>query len=165
MRPANPLHPDSAIALAHFGEQLTLEGDLNRSRELLGRAVEMASTALRPNHPDITFPLRNLAITLAEFGDLAGSQRLRQRALKISEVSLGSNHPLVALQLNDLGIASILPGNYSARYLYEQALAIYLRRLGPDHLATITTRFNLALLQSKLGDLHDARQELERLVT
>jgi CHAT domain-containing protein/tetratricopeptide (TPR) repeat protein len=161
---ANPLHPDSAIALAHFGEQLTLEGDLNRSRELLGRAVEMASSALRPNHPDITFPLRNLAITLAEFGDLAGSQELRQRALKISEASLGSNHPLVALQLNDLGIAYYFQGSYAtARDLYEQALAIYVRRLGPDHVATLTTRFNLALLQSKLGDLHDARQELERL--
>lgn len=162
---ANPLHPDTALALTLFGDQLTIEGDLHRSRELLGRAVTLAGTVLRPNHPDLVPPLRSLATTLADSGDLVESRKLRQRALEISESTFGSNHPLVAVQLNDLGIAFYLQGEYStARSLYERALAIYERRTGPGSFDTIRSRFNLALLDSKLGDLQQASQELERVL-
>jgi len=161
---ANPRHPDTAMALALFGDQLTIEGDLQRSRELLERAGTLASSVLRPNHPDLAFPLRSLAITLAEVGDLAASRDLRQRALDISLATFGSNHSVVAVQLNDLGIAFYLQGEYTAaRSLYERALAIYTRRVGPDHAETLATRYNLALLDAKLGDLHEARPELEQV--
>jgi CHAT domain-containing protein/Tfp pilus assembly protein PilF len=162
---ASPLHPDTAIALAHFGEQLAIEGEYHRSRELLARALTSAENVLRPNHPDLTFPLRSLATSLAEFGDYAGSRELRQRALDISELTFGSSHLAVADQLNDLGIAFYLQGEYAtALSVYERALNIYEQRRGPDFGGTITVRFNLALLHSRLGDLHDARRELEQII-
>jgi tetratricopeptide (TPR) repeat protein len=53
----------------------------------------------------------------------------------------------------------------AARPLYERALAIYKRALGPDHPNTAMVLANLASLLQAQGDLAGARRLYERSLT
>jgi CHAT domain-containing protein len=160
-----PSHPDTVLALTTFGEQLSIDGDLLRAREVLRRAVALATGVLRPAHPDIASTLRSLAATLQGLGDIAGSRELRQRALEIAEKAFGPDNVLVAVQRNDLANTLLLQGDYAAaRGLYERARETYRLRFGPDHLGVTTASYNLALLYFNLGDLQDARREFQRVI-
>ncbi len=162
---AAPSHPDTALTLTLFGEQLTIDGDLLRARDVLTRAVSLTTNTLRPDHPDIASALRSLAATLQGLGDVAASRELRQRALEIAEKAFGPDHVPVAVQRNDLANTLLLQGDYAgARTLYERARETYRRRLGADHLGVTTASYNLALLYSSLGDLHDARREFQSVI-
>ena len=123
---AAPSHPDTALTLTLFGEQLTIDGDLLRARDVLTRAVSLTTNTLRPDHPDIASALRSLAATLQGLGDVAASRELRQRALEIAEKAFGPDHVPVAVQRNDLANTLLLQGDYAgARTLYERARETY----------------------------------------
>jgi CHAT domain-containing protein/Tfp pilus assembly protein PilF len=162
---SNPMHPETVVALTDLGDQVTGDGDLVRAREILTRAVSLASRVLPSPHPDMASALGSLAANLQELGDLEESRVLRQRAVEIAEKLFGSDHPIVAVRLNDLANTSLLQGQYAtAQQLYERARAIYYRRLGPDNLGVTTAAYNLALLYAHLGDFQEARRRLQMVI-
>jgi len=155
--PAAP-HPDLAITLLLNGLQLSIEGEIGKSRLVLERALSLAEATLRSDHPDLALILRNLAIPVQNLGDLTSARVLQERALSIANASLGDDHPLVADCQNDLAGTLLIQGDYvAARPLYEQALTTYDRRFGPDNLAAATVLYNLAVLHTRLGDFGRAR--------
>src|SRR5262249_1951299 len=65
-------HPETALTLAHLGEQLELEGLLTEAHERLSRACAMAEATLRSGHPDIANCLRSFALVREDLGDFTG---------------------------------------------------------------------------------------------
>jgi CHAT domain-containing protein len=161
-----PSHPETALALRMLGLQLTIEGELTGSRQILSRALTLAEAAMRPDHPDVAAVLGTVAVNLQALGDLAEARTLRQRAVDISQKVFEHDHPIQATRLNDLANVLQLQGEYAtALRLYERALDIYQRRLKHDHPLATTALFNLALVNARLGDWREARRQLETVIT
>ena len=157
-------HPDAAATLMRLGIQLVVEGDLSESQRVLERAAAVAQMRLRPGHPDIAVFLRTLAIPVQSLGDLSRARALQEQAVSISERSLGPEHRLTIDCLSDLAGTFLLQGDYTAaRPLYERALRTY-ERLAPDYPEIPTVAYNLAILNTKLGDFRRARALHQRAI-
>ena len=75
----------------------------------------------------------------------------------------GSDHPKVAADLNNLGLLLQAQGDLAgARLVYERALVILQKALGPEHPDTARSLNNLASLLQAQGDLAGARPLFER---
>jgi CHAT domain-containing protein/tetratricopeptide (TPR) repeat protein len=163
---ADPSHPDVAGTLSALANQVRLEGDLIRAKQLGARARAIAEDTLRPDHPQIALYLRILAIPVSLLGDLADARALRERALEIAEKSFGPDHPAVAIQLNDLAVSYEDEADYTlAQALYQRALDIYERHLGPDHSYVTTEVHNLGIVSEKLGDYVASRRYFNRAIS
>src|SRR5262249_31310657 len=69
----------------------------------------------------------------------------------------------VAIALNNIGALAERKGDFKrAESLYQRALAIYEKKLGPKHAETTTMTFNLALLAARRGDTAQAIAYLTR---
>jgi CHAT domain-containing protein len=97
-----------------LGIQLSLEGQIAKSREFFERGLSLAESTLRAEHPDIASLLRNLSKPVKDLGDLTGARALLERAASIAEASVGLEHPLVADCLNDLAGTLLLQGELVA---------------------------------------------------
>ena len=94
-------------------------------------------------------------------------QRLERFASAPSDRAtlLGQDHPVVAGLLNDLANSFVLQGEYAAaRTLYEQALGVYQRRLGEASTLTTTVVYNLAIVNSELGDFLESKRQFEFVI-
>jgi tetratricopeptide (TPR) repeat protein len=79
--------------------------------------------------------------------------RCKKQAIEIGEKRLGSEHPKLATWLNNLAGLYSDQGKYEeAELLYERALAIYERKLGPNHPYTVSTRESYAFLKEVLNE-------------
>src|SRR5258705_917293 len=163
-RAGNFEHPDAAVTLMRFGMQLVLEGDLPEAQRMLEQAALLTQRTLRAGHPDIATSLRTLAIPVQSLGDLSRARALEEQALSISEAALGPSHRLTADCLNDLAGTLLIQGDYTtAGPLYERALRTY-ERIGPDYQDIATVVYNLAILNTKLGDFRRARVLHQRAI-
>ena len=106
---SSPAHPDTVTALTPLGDQLTMDGDLLRGRELLTRAVSLASVVLPTAHPDTAAAWQAWPPTCRS-SEISESQQLRQRAVDIAQKVFGANHPMLAIRLNDLANVSLFRG-------------------------------------------------------
>jgi hypothetical protein len=69
------------------------QGDLDRARTLLERALHIYEARLGADHPDTATSLNSLVSVLADQGDLDAARPLYERALAIYETRLGADHP------------------------------------------------------------------------
>lgn len=160
-----PNHPETATTLTMLGEQVGLEGDLLKGREILARAVRLSERAFRPGHPAIGEALSQLAATTSDLGDLTTASELGAQSLDILEQALGSDHPRVAVQRSDLAGFAMQQGNYAlSRRLFEHALSALRKHPDRERPGIATVTFNLGLLHARLGDLREARRQF-RIVT
>lgn len=150
-------HPDRALTLMHWGEQLEFEGHLEQAREALEHALSVIDATLREGHPDRAWVYRIAAIPAQELGDAARARALQERAASMAEASVGPMHPLTADCIQDLGATLFNQADFiAARALWERALRIYDQRLGPEYLDSATVLHNLAVLHARLGDFDGA---------
>ena len=163
-RAGNTEHPEVAKTLMRFGTQMILEGDLPEAQRVLEQAASVAQKTLRRGHPDIPAVLRELATSVRILGNLSRARALQEEAVSTSEAALGPEHRLTADCLNDLAGTLLVEGDYTAsRSLYERALKIY-EHIGPDYPDIPTVVYNLALLNTKLGDFRRARVLHQRAI-
>jgi CHAT domain-containing protein/tetratricopeptide (TPR) repeat protein len=156
-------HPAYATTLNLMAQQLWFEGDLIASKETSERAVEIATSALRPDHPTRALALRYLAATLFDLGDSTRALALTEEALATAERNYGTEHHVTAEYLNDLGFAQFDLGDYvSARTTLERALRIYEARYGGWHEYVATTLLVLARANAGLGDFDRAGRDQDR---
>ena len=156
-----PEHPDTATSLNNLARLLQDQSDITGARPLYERALAICEKVLGPEHPDTarsSQPARRFRTraTLQEHGRFrarAGDPRegARPRASRYG----GSLNNLARL-LQDQGDLA------EARPLYERALAIHEKVLGPEHPHTATVLNNLALLLRDEGDLAGAGPLFER---
>ena len=124
-----------ALSLHALGSVLFETGDLETSRTLYERAVEIWKVALGADHPQYAVGLSGLASVLARTGRWRESKDLFDRALSIQEKALGSDHPDVAQNLVRLG--EVLAHERET----DRALACFLRaeEIGRGHLRLVVT--------------------------
>jgi tetratricopeptide (TPR) repeat protein len=162
-----PEHPGTAASLNNLGGLFQDQGDAALARRYYERALAIREKVLGPEHPDTAQSLNNLGFLLWSLDDLAGARRYYERALAIREKALGTehpdhadhaDHPDLARSLNNLGCLLFRLGDLAAaRPLYERALAMRERALGPEHPETARSLNNLGFLLASLGDLAAAR--------
>ena len=159
-----PEHPDTATSLNNLAVLLQDQGDLAAARPLYERALAIREKALGPEHPDTATSLNNLAVLLQDQGDLRGgaaalssarwrSARRRSAPSIPTRRRASTTSPALLQDQGDLA---------AARPLYERALAIREKALGPEHPDTATSLNNLAALLQDQGDLAAARPLYER---
>jgi tetratricopeptide (TPR) repeat protein len=118
------------------GRVLYEAGDLFAARPWYERALARYASVSGQDH--------------AHAGDLTAARRPLERALTVQ--ALRHDHPLTAWSLYDLALLHRVQGDpAAARPLFERALAIRERVLGPDHPDTVATRRALAELAAEGG--------------
>ncbi len=84
-------------------------------------------------------------------GDYVDAEKLWSAALEEAE-EFGVEDPRFATSLNNLAVLYKAQGRYAeAEPLYQRALAIYEKALGPDHPTTATQLNNLVVLYDTQG--------------
>ncbi len=140
-------------------------GDLAGARQMQEQVLEILGRILPVEHPDLQTARANLAATLAQLGDLAGARRLQELVLEVRGRILPAEHQdLHAARVSlgaTLGMLGDLDG--SAR-LQGQALD----SVGSNLWATlphVLALANVAANGAQRGELHEARQLQEHVVT
>jgi tetratricopeptide (TPR) repeat protein len=178
-------------ALLDLGVALRVEGQLDRSRELMQRVLDVRIQIQGEDHPDTIDSMHNLAGVLFAQGDLAGVIALERRRLRSRRRSLGPDHPDSLEPLRVLATLLADEGDLdAARSLMEESLEAHQRVLGVDAPETEQAQRDLARLAYEqedfnrlnallgiegdplhwsrlldLGDVAGARGELEPLLT
>ena len=161
-----------AERLSEKATQLYEQGQYQQAIPLAQRALAIREKALGSVHPDVAQSLNNLAVLYQAQGNYGAAEPLYQRALAIREKALGSVHPDVAESLNNLAFLYQTQGNYgaaeplfkyrAAESLYQRALVIREKALGPVHPTVATSLNNLASLYQDQGNYGAAEPLFKR---
>jgi CHAT domain-containing protein/Tfp pilus assembly protein PilF len=170
-----PEHPALSIYLENLANLyfFFVREDFERAEQLHQRALDIRKKSLGPEHPLVFFSLNNLATLYQLRGDYIKAEPLYQQALALAEKLLGPEHPDVAKTLNNLG--SVYSNYYKlalaeeqslyydkAETLYQRALVINEKVLGPEHPEFANSLYTLANLYTERGDYAKAEQFFQR---
>jgi tetratricopeptide (TPR) repeat protein/transcriptional regulator with XRE-family HTH domain len=151
------------------GVYLWAQGEYDRAGEFHERAAKTAKDALGPGDPLTVRCVQSLGVLRWYRGELAEA-----RALLESQVGVLARRPapapgpdpedgLLAMVLHNLASVVQAQGELAAaRPLYQRALDLRLRVLGPEHPYTAYTLNNLGTLLRDQGDFAAARPVLEQ---
>lgn len=93
------------------------------------------------------------------------AEQVQRRALEIERRVLGPEHPTTLASMYNLGVLLQTMERYEeAETVHREALEIEQRVLGPDHPDVGASYYNLACIESRLGRLDSALDELQRAV-
>jgi tetratricopeptide (TPR) repeat protein len=163
-----PNHLDVAqslydLAWCHFGEE---------GLPLFRRSLEIRERTLGPDHPDVAYCLWGIGACFLVKRDFKDSREALERAQDIFEKKLGPDDIGVAWCLNDIANGldtqawfaglDAAPFYARARPLFERALRIKEKNLGPDHPDVGIGLLNLGLCLVLIRDYEAARPTLER---
>ena len=116
-----------ANSLTTLGAAYYVNGDTDRAKQTLKRAVALSERTTGATSPDTARALTNLGIALCGESDWAGGESALGRALAINESVLGTEHPDTASALQNLAAL------YFARGEYERAIPLISRSLEVQH--------------------------------
>jgi tetratricopeptide (TPR) repeat protein len=126
-------HPFVAYSLLHIGTVLAAVGRPSEAVAPCRRAVEIRRAATGPESFSVALAEQSLGSVLADAGHLDEAERILGRVLARLEAQ-GRDHPAAASTLEALARAHHRRGRLAeARAVYERALAIREKRLGPAH--------------------------------
>jgi tetratricopeptide (TPR) repeat protein len=145
---------DEAVRLHDLAVTRQAAGKLQEALPLCRQALAIMEHAIGPHHPDVANILNTWAGMYEELGESAEAERLAQRSVAMIEEVTGGTE-MEVLQVQSLGmLAEIyrMQGRYAeAEPLYQQALAIKKKVLGPEHPDMAMTLNNLAVLYKSAG--------------
>jgi CHAT domain-containing protein/Tfp pilus assembly protein PilF len=172
-----PEHPSLAIYLENLANLYSLfkKEDFDKAEQLYQRALAIRKKSLGAEHPLVFFSLNNLATLYQLRGDYVKAEPLYRQALTLAEKLLGPEHPDVAKPLNNLAFLYYQLAYYQlasaeeqalyygkAEPLYQRALAIKEKVLGPEHPDVASSLYSLASLYVERGDYTKAEQFFQR---
>ncbi len=154
--------PEAATALHYLGVVRRATGDHEAARRLFETALAIRTRRLGPDDPLVATTLIALAglradAAKSEPGEAsaaarAEAERLLQRAQGIGERRFGPDDPFVARCLAARARLFEPVDAAAARRLFEAALAIRVRALGPEHHLVAGTQADLAALLARTGE-------------
>jgi tetratricopeptide (TPR) repeat protein len=107
--------------------------------------------------------IANLGGFLYQSGRYAEAGDVYRQALPIYRAVYGSEHPEVAALLNNMGRTSLMEGKLDeAVPLLRQALAMSEKLKGPNHDDLVAMLNSLAMIDGYIGNMAEARTEIER---
>jgi CHAT domain-containing protein/tetratricopeptide (TPR) repeat protein len=155
-------HPDVAGSLNNLAVAVRDLGDHAAAWRLLERVLGIYEKAFGPDHPNVALTCHNLAALLLDLGDERGSPLLAERARRFRDRT-ATDSAFVTQSLNPLvGIDPPFRSNAAARALFERALTIKERTLGPNHTSVALTLTSLANAHTSMGELARARPLYDR---
>jgi CHAT domain-containing protein/Tfp pilus assembly protein PilF len=160
-----PASPELAKTLRLAGEFARHNGDYERARPLLRRAIDIHEAI-----PDAADSLQeraeawsSMASLLRDAFDYQGAKADLERALPLYEQAVGRQSLPVAVCLNSLASTLTRLGDYNrAKALFEEALRVYEATVGPDHIMTAGCLNNLAFLLTESGHPAEAAELLRK---
>ncbi len=153
-------HPNIAYSLMSLGGTLAENGAYQEAERVFGEALEIRRAVLEPGHPDLIKALGSLALTRHRSGRYREAEPLLREAVSLAREHLGKNR-ITAGRLDDLGWNLHERGRHAeALRLHEEALAMKLDLIGPDHKNTATTYMHMARAHGGIGD-HAVALELQ----
>ena len=175
-------HTELVDLMGQVGRVFEINGMPNRARKLfvnvaiqLDRALAIQMKTLDPDHADNAMTLHNMANIHTIIDDHDEALRLLERALAIRMKALGPDHADTATALYDMALVQTRRGMYcestyyhntayndEALKLFEQALAIRMQALGPDHVDTVDTMHNMAMVHGRTGNHDEALRLFEQ---
>jgi serine/threonine-protein kinase len=147
-------HPTTAVMLNNLGNVLSDESKLDEAEAALREALAIRRARFEPPQPDLAVSVNNLGDLLLQKGDAAGAVALFQESLEMRKALYGERHPAVAIGLINVAtaVARLDPGRRDeAVPLFEEAHAILLATVGPDHPLVGAVDSNFGRLEHDLG--------------
>jgi len=161
----------AAVSAALHNLACTLEqlGEMDEALTVAREAVAMAEAVGQEDEISLSTKLNSLGILLMHARRFDESERVLKRSLELRRRHLDEKHVYVATSLNNLAVLYDerahaqhgLEAYREAKRAYEEALALWIRIHGDDHLDVALTRSNLGALEVRLGDFEAARAHLE----
>lgn len=149
-------HPEVARTLNALGELYYEQGRYVEAEALYRRSLSIMEKTSPPDHAVLTTTLNGLGALFAQKEEYVQAIEMYQRALAIENTS-SSESPNVAYIYNNLGNLYHSMGNISAAQdLYERALMILEKALGPSHPEVALLLDNLGVLYSEKGDYRNS---------
>jgi len=153
-----------ARLLMTMGDVYRNLGVLDRSEELLTRALAIRRERLGPEAPDT---LRTASM-LGSVYDLRGktdqAQQVLEAVLPVERRVLGEDHPNTLRTLANLANLYDSQGRYDkAGPLMREAFERRRRVLGPDNTDTLGSQYNLAIAEYRAGRLSEAERLLNEV--
>jgi CHAT domain-containing protein/tetratricopeptide (TPR) repeat protein len=156
-------HPDFVETLLMWCRQLWFEGDVQGSRDVAYRAIEVAQASLRPGHPAIAASFDKLGLTVAAMGDVGLARQYEEFALDIGQQTFGPQSRQIAAQLNDLAVVTNAAFDHvTARTLYERAEQAFESSVGPDNPLVADTLLNIGNVNEELGEYATTKADYQK---
>jgi len=138
---------------------------LDRSREMIEKGLEIRRAQLDPNHQDLAVSLSALAWYHYRVSQFGRSQELYEQALAIRERAFGPSDSRVANDARQLARVHWVQGNLEiAQRLYGRALAVLDDQSGSQGLDLASTLHWYGILLIDQGDFGSAQEVLERTI-
>jgi CHAT domain-containing protein/tetratricopeptide (TPR) repeat protein len=168
MRLLRPDHPAIAETLFRLSIAAASSGDLSEARRLAERARDIGERSLAPCEP--TRPMLEVAVAdiLRYDGDYAEARKLYRSALDKVQTCAGVGGKSTwadaeaTLVFNEAGVARDVGDLSEAGALYERAVDIWSRGLGPDHSFVARGLDAVAEVAASRGQLSKAHTIYER---
>lgn len=152
-----------ASSLGILGKLKHKQGDRDRARAFLERALAVREEALGPEHYGVVQGLNDLASLHYSHGQLAEARELFERALAIAERQLAPDHADLALALYNLSRVYFKSGDHlRAEPLLVRLLAHKECSLGEEHADVAAILTALARVRSMAGRHEDAERMARR---
>ena len=154
-------HPVVALGMNRLGDILLDRGHPSEAEDLGRRAFAMLDQLLGTRHPWTASCQISLARAVREQGRFQEAERNQREALRIFAGVHGEEHPAVATGLHELALSLARQGpakSQEAERVFEKALSIRRKLLGPGHPRTLETVRGLAGFYEERGEPGDAEK-------
>ena len=157
----------------HMGNVHKKLGDLKQAENYHNYALSITLKELGPKHVDVAISCNNPGRVHHNQGNLSKARDYYNRARAIFLKKLGPDHVHMATTYSNLGQVHRELGNLGrvqhkqghlkkAGDYYDRARAIFLKKLGPDHVHVVTTYSSLSQVHRELGNLDRAEDYYHR---
>jgi tetratricopeptide (TPR) repeat protein len=163
-------HVDQAATWIGLGYVAMRNGDYDRARELMDRALAIREANIGPGSPPVIRTRNAIGRLEFERGNLAAAEGILETALALYEAGDDATHPFTAEASTWLGRVRLAQGNPAAAVaLLEQAVELGQEQQSLQHVDNVRRRLWLAEARVAGGDsaanadLARARDELARI--
>lgn len=163
-------HVDQAATWIGLGYVAMRDGNYDRARELMDRALSIREANIGPGSPPVIRTRNAIGRLEFERGNLAAAEGMLAGALALYKAGDDATHPFVAEASTWLGRVRLTQGNPAeAVALLEQAVKLGQAQQSPQHVDNVRRRLWLAEARVANGDtaaeadLRRARDELARI--
>jgi serine/threonine protein kinase/tetratricopeptide (TPR) repeat protein len=136
-----------AGALNSLATMLRQRGDSRRAIDLFTEALEIRRAVYDRAHPDVAVVMVNLGNAYLQTDKVEQAEVILREAVRMHHEIYKGNHMGEAVAIDRLARVLSLQGKTDeALKLSEEALAMFVTTVGPDHPMTATARSNLGML-------------------
>ncbi len=157
-------HPNVAYSLMSLGGTLNESGEYAEAQRVFAEALDIRRATLEPSHPDLIKTLGTVGLAMRGGGKYDEAEPVLREAVALSREHLGT-HRITAGRLDDLGwLLHDLGNDAEALAYHDEAMAIKLELVGPEHKVVGITHMHRARALQGLGDLAAALAEQQKAV-